>query len=331
MNRAAARPLHPRRFAAGLSLIELLVSIAIGLILMVAIVSAYLGSATASKMAEAQGRMNEDAQAALAILTQHLRMAGNNPKQPNYAAPTKNPAFLASSYQIRGCDGTFSNIGAAADLASLTCVAGATDSIAVAYEADIYNTIKTAAVPARPADCLGQALPAVAAVVSQWDGNPVVPPAPPVVTPTNVSYELADNRFYVSSALGAPNLYCKGNGGGTAQPLVENIENIQVTYGVAHPTNGTVAVLGYLSASEMDADPTLATIPGAPAVAEEGRWSKVMSVRVCVVARSELPVVSDAASAKYYDCAGALVDAPDLRLRRAYSTTVILRNRVSPS
>ncbi len=56
------------------------------------------------------------------------------------------------------------------------------------------------------------------------------------------------------------------------------------------------------------------------------RWDKVITVRICVVIRSELPVVSDADSAKYIDCAGELVSAPDLRLRRAYSTTVELRN-----
>ncbi|MCL1481797.1 MAG: hypothetical protein MH213_11135 [Marinobacter sp.] len=60
-------------------MIELMISLALGLIILVAVLSAYTGAAAAAKMAEAQGRMYEDGQAALTILTQQLRMAGNNP------------------------------------------------------------------------------------------------------------------------------------------------------------------------------------------------------------------------------------------------------------
>ena len=74
--------LHRLHGAKGFTLIELLVSVTIGLVLMIAVASAYVGSATASKVAEAQGRMNEDATAALNILTQQIRMAGDNPRRP---------------------------------------------------------------------------------------------------------------------------------------------------------------------------------------------------------------------------------------------------------
>ncbi|NDP60779.1 MAG: prepilin-type N-terminal cleavage/methylation domain-containing protein, partial [Oxalobacteraceae bacterium] len=77
------RPRPGARCVKGFSLIELMISLTIGLIITVAAFSAFMGASGASKMAEAQGRMNEDAQAALSILTQQLRMAGNNPDQPN--------------------------------------------------------------------------------------------------------------------------------------------------------------------------------------------------------------------------------------------------------
>jgi type IV pilus assembly protein PilW len=39
--------------------------------------------------------------------------------------------------------------------------------------------------------------------------------------------------------------------------------------------------------------------------------------------------VSDADSARYLKCDGTIeTNPPDLRLRRSYSTTVVLRNRV---
>lgn len=311
-----------RHAVRGLSLIELMVSLTIGLILMVAIVSAYLGSAGASRMAEAQGRINEDAQAALTILTQQLRMAGNNPMQTGYtsAQPT-NPVFVTSTYMLRGCDGTFSNITTAADIASLTCTAGTNalpDSLAVSYEADKFNTVPTSTGVAT--DCLGQGIASTAATVDKSNGT--------ISVPTAVTYTVADNRFYIgtSGVITSPSLYCKGNGG-AQQPMVENVEDMQFRYGTA-PTTGTVTVAGYLTADEIS-NSALSALPDDPS-----RWSRTVTVRVCVLIRSEQPVVSDAASAKYFRCFAANgedpVDAPDRRLRRAYYTTVVMRNRMPP-
>ena len=83
------------RHAKGFSLIELMVSLTIGLIIAVAAGSAYLGSAGAGRIAEAQSRMNEDAQAALNILAQQVREAGNNPLRSGDRAPAlrHNPIY----------------------------------------------------------------------------------------------------------------------------------------------------------------------------------------------------------------------------------------------
>ena len=326
------------RHSQGFSLIELMVSLTIGLVIAVAAMSAYLGAASASKMTDAQTRMNEDAQAALNILVQQLRMAGTNPVQANRSDLSRhNPvygtttfatspgSFALSAFSIRGCDGKFSNITTTGvTLDTLTCGGTSTlpDSIAVSYEADRYNTIPTSTGVAT--DCLGNSLTTITATF-------------PATTPTTASsgtYAVADNRFYIgtSTVITSPSLYCKGNGGtSTAQPLVENIEDMQFTYGTVAPTavstaptatTPTVApVAGYLSAYEVVTQTDLAPLPLAD------RWSKVTSVRICVLVRSENPVVSDSASAKYLNCQGTLVSAPDLRLRRAYSTTVSLRNR----
>jgi type IV pilus assembly protein PilW len=315
------RPRTRRARSRGLSLIELLVSLAIGIILMIAVVSAYLGSSGASRVADAQVRMNEDAQAALTILVQQLRMAGNNPKQPNYTNTNpRNQIYNSTTYILRGCDGTFSNITTAASLQTLTCAAGggsASDSIAVSYEADRYNTIPTTTNV--PTDCLGQGLPAINGTQDIWNGT--------AVTPTAVTYRVADNRFYIgtSAVITAPTLYCKGNGGTNPQPLVENIEDLQLTYGTATAAAApnALAVAGYLSAADVVTNADLVAL-----ATEAERWSKVLTVRICVVARSEQQVVSDAASARYVRCDGTTNTAPpDLRLRRAYSTVVVLRNR----
>lgn len=330
MTRQRNRFLPGSRYTTGFSLIELLVALTLGLVIAVAAISAYLGASGASKTAEAQSRMNEDAQAALTILTQQLRMAGNNPdvknrtelssRNPVYGTTTFTTSpgtFTLSSFTIRGCDGKFSDITSATSLDNLTCAGGTTtlpDSLAINYEADRFNTVPTTA--GLPTDCLGNALSTITATF----------PASTPTTAVSGTYAVADNRFYIgtTTTIVSPSLYCKGNGGAsTAQPLVENIEDMQFSYGtVSTSTTATTAtVAGYLNADKVVTETNLALLP----VAE--RWGKVLSVRICVLVRSESPVVTDAASAKYLNCEGALVSAPDLRLRRAYSTTVVLRNR----
>mgnify|MGYP003609422110 CR=1 FL=1 len=297
----------------GLSLVELMVSIAIGLVVTIAVLSSYIGSLGATRMAEAQVRMNEDGQAALTILAQTIRMAGNNPKQQDYHSTTPRN-LITPTFIIRGCDGTFSNIDVAAttNYADLTCAgSGGPDSIAVRYEADRYNTVPNTA-GGLPTDCLGQDLPVIT-------GN-VLKNVPAV--PTDVTYTVADNRFYVSSTVSlSPGLYCKGNGGATAQRLVENVEDLQFIYGAAPIAAATPPVAGYITASTLDGlDPDIAL-----------RWGKVATVRICVLIRSEEAVAPDAASAGYTQCDGSTNSSPpDLRLRKAYSTTVVLRNRQAP-
>ena len=314
----------PRHRNRGLSLIELMVSLVIGLVIMIAVVSAYIGASGATRVAEAQARMNEDAQAVLTILTQQFRMAGNNPKRTNYDVATpRNPAYPTGTYIVRGCDGKFSNISSATDIPSLACGAGggtAPDSIAISYEADRYNTVPTTGGSAT--DCLGQVLPTRSGSANIWDGVSAS-------VPGSVTFTVAENLFYVgtTTTIVSPSLYCKGNGGGTAQSLVENIEDLQFVYGTA-PANTTptsLAVAGYLGATAVQTPGTF--VPALPN--DAAQWAQVMTVRICVVVRSERPVVSDAASAQYVKC-DQTVDTTqsDLRLRRAYTTTVVLRNRI---
>ena len=332
-----ARRVSPRVYA-GFTLIELLISITIGLLVSVATFSAYIGASAASRTANAQGRMNEDAQAALLILSQQLRMSGNNPdradrvddpdpsrssrRNPVYGATTfPTGTFTTSNFSVRGCDGQFSNINSATNLDTLDCSSGASilpDSIAVNYEADSFNTIPTTtSTGGLPTDCLGKKL------------NTIVANLPAVVgagsAVTTATYSVADNRFYIgtSTSVVSPSLYCKGNGdSSTARALVENVEDMQLTYGTASSTSSsTVAtVAGYLQASDLAA---LSPPSNNPVL-----WGKVLTVRICVLVRSGDQVVSDASSARYFNCNGTLEPSPpDRRLRQAYFATVVLRNR----
>lgn len=327
----------------GVTLIELLVSLAIGLIIMIAVIGAYLGASGAGRTAEAIGRMNEDGQMALTILSQQLRMAGVNPSQPDRSSATiagspnlRNNTVplhntVTNAYAVRGCDLSFSNVTSATATSTLTCGHSASssgpNSISIAYEADKYNTVPAS--NGQPTDCVGTRITPLTAIYQRSDGTS---------TATFSIYE-AENRFYIgtSTSIINPTLYCKGNGSSsTQQPIVENVENLQFRYGTANPatttspvyvsvtpTFTTTLVVGYLSAYEVDNDTTALT----GAAGSAARWNAVKTVRICVVIRSEKPVLENIESARYIDCNGTLTTPADKRLRRAFSTTVVLRNQ----
>lgn len=312
----------------GLTLLELLVSLTLGLLIIAATFAGYLALSEAARVSEAQSRMNEDGQAALTVLTAHLRMAGNNPERRNRVHSTKrNPVYTgADSVAVRGCDNRFTNITTAASVQDLTCGIGtpsSPDSIAITYEADRFNTAASSLDPT-PKDCVGHPLVVQTALLE------VVIDAGPATEEQNIPFYVADNRFYIDTPApgGSPSLYCRGNGAGgsTPRPLVENVENLQLTYGIVPATApvDSTAIAGYLDAAEVVSHPDLASLP-----TESARWRKVAAVRVCIVVRSQKPVTGGAGSARYLKCDGTIeTNPPDSHLRRAYSTTVVLRNRL---
>lgn len=314
------------RRTAGFSLIELMVAMAIGLIVVSTALTFYLNAAQAIRMAEAKSRMEEDGQAALSLLIQQIRMAGSNPEQPdrNYSS-RRNPVYTdslvpsiykvggyktgiysTSHFIIRGCDGIFKTFVFTTNndnIDHLDCIAASSDSIAISYEADAANTVTSNSLAT---DCTGSPL---SLVTAYFDTK----------TPT-AEFAVSENRFYIATVNGISSLYCEGNGSNVAQPMVENVESMTITYGMASLTGSVVA--GYLSAAEVDSAPSLANL------SLDQRWAKVLTVRICLLVRSEAAVLTDAGSAAYIKCDGSLeANPPDLRMRRAFSTTVALRNR----
>ena len=305
----------------GISLIELMVSLTLGLLLMVSVVNAYVGSSRAAQVTEAQARMHDDANAALAVLKANIRMAGNNPERPMRAADAaRNPVYTApalTAFAIRGCDSGFANGRDAGRIDDLVCATNpGAGALSVTYEADAFNTagVDGAAVPL---DCAGVPLAARTAAVTTYD------PLTNAPNTENVQYYFNESRFYVETGNdGVPRLLCRGGGTGfTPGVLAENVEDFRLTYGVVSPSATSGLVAGYVTAAGIASRPEFAPYP------EPERWGKVAAVGICLLLRTAHPVVHDAASAKYVDCSGALVDAPDLRLRHAFRATVVIRGR----
>ena len=300
-----AHPHSKSKRQKGFSLIELLIASSIGLIITLGVLAVFANSTAASRMAEAQSRMNEDAQVALNLLSLEIKMAGHNPVNaaPNGLA-IRSPM---SPLTLHGCSGMFYFDATSVNDDKLRCEIGESNqahALFVSYEADTKNTMPSAGIPT---DCLGNKL-----------------------TIKSGTYYVAENRYFVSSSqvISAPSLYCKGNGGlGTAQPMVENIEDLQFSYGtMSTPNPVTKRIAGYLSATEVE---KLAASASKVDIAIA--WAQVLTVQICIVVRSETKnLVSDNTSSIYTKCDGTQdTSQTDRRLRRAFTTTVALRNRLN--
>ena len=282
-----------------------MISMVIGLVLIGVLVSLYAGTVGTNTVSNAQAEMNEDAQFALKIVASQLRQAGYNPVHPGRT--TLNP--LPGGFAVFGCDRGFSNPVTAADAALLTCntaVSAGGHAIVATYEADIYNTVPSGGIPT---NCLGEALPQRSVTVGAVTYN----------------YYVAENRLYVKNNT----LFCAGVSASTQeQALVDNVQSIEFTYGASSPTTTNTAVVGYLTATELGA--TTGTSTGVhaqlTALTPVNRWAEALTVRVCVLMRSAKPVFEENTS--YYGCDSSSLVAADKYLRRAYVTTVALRNRI---
>jgi len=115
----------------GVSLIELMISITIGIVILAAILAVYSATSSTSKQSETNTRMSEDAAIALNYMAGYIRMAGFTVPQANVPA---NTAVVGSATVqtiegnftgagIRGCDTGFSNPAVTATL-SLACNTG---------------------------------------------------------------------------------------------------------------------------------------------------------------------------------------------------------------
>lgn len=277
----------------GLSIIEVLVSLVIGLVVVGAVLLSYITSGQTNRLQAAYSQMNEDAQIGLGILSRDLLLAG-------YARPTGwDPVTFKfgrtySGHAVYGCDTGFV---AANTTAAVVCAAtGTTPAIEIVYEADLTNTVPHSS--GVPSDCLG------AALADQSAGPPAT------------SIYIARNRYYLAtSTLGRSELHCAGNNApATGGALVDNVEGMQIQYGEANPADPR-QIVRYVSAANVK---DLGT-----------DFTYVVSVRVCLLMRSAEPVLTAEDPATYLDCDSVTQTSTDRFARRAYFTTTALRNKMT--
>ncbi len=283
----------------GFSLVEVVVALAIGMLVVAAVLSTYLSTSLGQRVQGAAAQMDEDAQLALRLLSSELMLAGYSEPSGLVQASGGQVAFqrLAVPNFLQECgSGSFGSAGLCATKPSNQ--SGAM-SLLVSYEATRFNTLRASN---SPSDCLGNSLGTARIVI---------------------------NRYYLSSASGLISLQCLGSALGSdgkplsSAPLVSNIEGLMFWFGQAvEGSGGGRQVVRHVAAAQL-AESVSASPTASP-------FDSVNSVRVCVLVRSVEPVVASEASisASYLDCDLKTQVSADRRLRRAYFTTVALRNKM---
>lgn len=285
------RRLLPPRDQAGFSLMEVVVAMAIGLLVVGAVLATYLSASQGQRVQASTAQMDEDAQIALRLLSSELMQAG-------YSAPVglllvaANPSGFARAFienPLLECgSGPAASVGPCATRPASQSGAVA---LVVSYEATGHNTDAS---DNMPSDCLGSSLR---------------------------SSSIVTNRYFISNSSGMVSLQCLGSAVSSSglptpsAPLVGNIEGLKFWFGQANDSGITAQPVRHVPASELSGDATTA-------------FARVVSVRICVLARSAEPVAGLDADvlSSYLDCDLRSQLNTDKRLRRAYFTTVALRN-----
>jgi type IV pilus assembly protein PilW len=289
--------------ARGFSVVELMVAMALGLILVGAVLASYLALWNSTRQQRALREMSEGAQLALSLIRRDLMQAG-------YVHPTSvsgdrfSPlASPAQGHPVFACPKGFTaaDAPAAAGVCNLSGSEG--EAIEINFEATRQTALQTSS--GFLADCVGNAL---AASTGQAQSAPA----------DEATRILSSHRYFVmASGGGTPVALACASPVSAAERLVPGVELLSLRFGVAPAWDAgdpsTRRPARYVRTQDMN--PT--------------DWAGVVAVRICVQMVSLAAVLpgDEVSTAHYLNCMEQWETATDGRLRRTYTTTLGLRNR----
>ena len=332
----------------GLTLVELMVSVTLGLLITLAIGYLYVGSRQTYRLNDNVARMQENGRYAMEMISRDIRMAGYRGCAGMTIASPINTLNNNTQYAYRfgtpveGHEATGTNTWGPAKDASITDVVSGTDILTVRGVFGVGVTVTSHPGGSPPgsadlkvnagsglevgdivlvSDCSNAAVFQITDINTSSGFDNVVHNTG-VGTPGNTTKALgkeyvggeilriATFTYYIRlNAAGRPSLYRLSRG--TAEELVENVENMQVTYGV--DTDGDRDVDEFRTANNV------------------ANWNAVRSVRVRLLLVSpDDNLVSPPQTYRYMDTnvdgIPDAVTATDNRLRYVFTGTVGIRN-----
>ncbi len=293
-------------YQAGLSIIELMISITLGVLLIAGVATNFIGAKESDKMRSAISEMDANARVAIGILRQSILHAG----YPSmYNVRLDKPFYTASDGVLTNprCRGGSVRRDLQTPSWSLrTRDSGRTDVITVISLAD--NPCKTGSTCPNTNinpnalvyyDCVGGGFDRRDSRVTECSADPKVGMKDPTQAKIYSSFWVNRSR----------NLYCRGSRGNT-QPLVQDIEAMQVLYGVKQDDGS----LSYRRATDVEAS---------------DQWSLVRSVQIALLVRSSTEVLKTPSDKIWYtllDVRRRIATSDLRRLFRVYTTTINLEN-----
>lgn len=302
-----SKPMKPLRVQRGVTLVELMVTIALNLLLVLAATLLYLNSRSAQKAVDERGAIFESGNLALDLLGREIgnaafypavsvepvgtaRAPGSNVLWSHDLAATQSLVGLPTAYQhgLFGCEGQRFNASAG------VCAAHDSDSGPAGSDALVVSYFTNDAFSldrGQRSDCTyadvaksgyNQGRERAAGSAITTSGSLGVAPDAPLLVVNR--YQLVKRRIQVDgAAIDTYSLACSGNG--TAdnntgyQELIRGVEQFEVRYGVMD--DASLRPKQYLTASQVTALGG-ANIDGVV----YQPWRRVVAVRVCLLVRS---------------------------------------------
>ena len=328
MNRPSTQ--FVRSHQKGLTLVELMISMVIGLLLLGGISQIYMSSRQTYRMQDNLSRIQENARFAMGVLTQEIRMAGYQgcPNMGKTApAVSGSGVSLSVNTSLMGYEvgsswaPTFSSVMPDPQDVAIDDVIEGTSVLSVihgqscgayllAKMADEGTDISIDAANScgfKDDDLLMVSDCAKAEIFSATiDGGTITHGGLENSYDQNAQViALSANEYYIKlNNRGNPALYRRDNQGGSPEKqLSEGVYDMQLRYGEKDITTGNTSYL--------DADSI-------------GNWHRVTSVRITLDIRSNDDNLAPTDSTYTFNGASTT----DHRLRRSFTTTVNIRNRV---
>lgn len=319
----------------GLSLVELMVAITIGIILLAGVLQIYLSSKQSYRVQEATSRLQENGRFAIELLGRDIRDAGNfgcrarTVATDNTVTPGPGEIIIidhvnGGSIAAQAVTGTERGGNVPDSIAVLTTNASFAVSVATPTKASditvaLPNTLAVNDV-VLAADCRNGDVFRIAGVTPAG-ANTLVDPLPvSLSSPYRVGTRLFTLRavsYTIAAGASGQNALFQSVNGAAAEELVEGVENMQILYGVDGP----------------DADFSAEQYLTAAGVVAAGATFKVVSVQISLLLVSAgdtgANVVTAPQTYTFPLGAASATTAADRRLRRVFTSTFSVRNRTS--
>lgn len=315
----------------GVTLIELMVSLVIGLIISLAAAGAYIGTRSAANAQEELSRTHEYGKQAMDMIGRELQMAGfypianpntdpaNGTLQTQNFGEYKEPVALVGRLPYQA--GVFGCTGARFLPATNTCgptVAGAPDSVVVNY----YSNPEFGNQLQNQSDCLGADVAL----------DPVNAPRAAAGLPLFISNRFALSPTLINLPTGGTaatlSFGCNGNGTATPsniyQPIFEGVVDMVITYGLWNTGTNAEMPDRYLTANAVTTPPLPALVNG------KTPWQRVTRVNVCLMVNTlQNTRQADAPGTPrtFTDCRGGAITSP--RLFKVFNRTFTVRNHMT--